>query len=63
MKTFWTISTKFFNSDNKVVNVIEGAFPCAGTALRERMEYKLGLKGWEGFREVRMHSRQDKWHK
>lgn len=52
VKIFWTISTNVYNSDNKYIKVIEGAFLCADRALREHVECKLGLKEWEGFRQV-----------
>ena len=52
VKIFWTISTDIYNSDSKYIKIMEGAFLCAETALRERVEYKQGLKECEGFREV-----------
>lgn len=50
VKIFWKISTKVYNSDNKCLKFIKGAFLCAGTAFMAHVEHKLGLEEWERFR-------------
>lgn len=50
VEILWKISTKVYNSDNKRIKFIKGAFLCARTVFMEHMELKLGLEEWEGFR-------------